>query len=256
MKLAQELFASTSVGAALRAPVTTILSVSCLAVLAGCAHAPAPAATSAPAITAAAVAAPATPATPAPAAETAQAADSDADDEADEAPAAAAPAAKPKESDGAMSFEQLSAALGEEKLSLNVDHPVEAPAGKGLSASGYKAVAATHQAAESMGTRAGDVRITGGLAAAAVRDTIRGSAARLRNCYERGLAADPRLAGRVMVRFSVDAAGQTSGIEADSEAIPANVRSCVKDAFASMTFAAPSAPPATVTYPVDFNQDL
>ena len=246
MKLAHSL-------ASFRTPVTTILSAGCLAVLAGCAHAPAPAATSAPAITAAAVPAPV--AAPAPAAPTA-AAESDAE-EADDAPAATAPAAaKPKENDGAMSFEQLSAALGDDKVSLSVDHPAEAPAGKGLSASGYKAVGATHQAAESMGTRAGDVRITGGLAAASVRDTIRGSAARLRNCYERGLAADPHLAGRVTVRFSIDAAGQTSSIETESDAIPANVRSCVKDAFASMTFAAPSAPPATVSYPVDFNQDL
>lgn len=235
------------------APVNTVLSalsVSCLAVLAGCAHAPAPAATSAPAITAAAV--------PAPVAAAPAAPEGDSDtEEADDAPATTAPvAAKPKEGDGAMSFEQLSAALGDDKVSLSVDHPAEAPAGKGLSASGYKAVGATHQAAESMGTRAGDVRITGGLAAASVRDTIRGSAARLRNCYERGLAADPHLAGRVTVRFSVDAAGQTSSIETESDAIPANVRSCVKDAFASMTFAAPSAPPATVSYPVDFNQDL
>jgi hypothetical protein len=167
------------------------------------------------------------------------------------------PEAKPAAStDGTMSFGELSAQLGEEKLALDVNHPAtEAPAAKGFNASGYTAFGAAHQATEGASQRAGDLKVSGGLAASSVRETVRGAAARLRGCYEQGLAANPRLAGRVTVRFSIDAHGAVSGLEAESDVMPANVTSCVKDTFSTMTFGSPSAPPAKVVYPVDFNQD-
>jgi hypothetical protein len=216
-------------------PVFALVSV-------GCAHPQAVPVTTA----AAAVPAPA----PAPAPEPVAVAEAPAEPKAD-APKAAAKPSDP------LSFAALSAQLGDDdKISLDVNHTSEAPAGKGLNANGYTAVGAAHQVVETS-TRygGGDIKVSGGLTTSAVRDTVRGSAARLRACYEHGLTANPRLAGRVRVSFSVDERGEVSGVDAESDSIPADVLGCVKDAFSAMTFSAPKNPPAKVVYPVDFNKD-
>ena len=164
----------------------------------------------------------------------------------------AKPEAKPKD---AMSFAALSAALGNEKIAIDMNHTTEAPSGKGLSADGYTAVGAAHQAVTSSSGHAGDIKVGAGLSAAAVRSGVRDGAGRLRACYEHGLAANPHLAGRVMVSFSVDERGGVSGVDTQSDAIPADVMSCVRSAFEAMTFTPPKTAPTKVVYPVDFNKD-
>lgn len=230
-----------------------LLSVASLAAL-GCAHPQAVTLTSA-----ATVAPPASaPAAAAPAPVVAAAdevAEPDEETEAEEAKVA------PKKADGPMSFEELSAALGDsDKMALDVNQsatPPPAPASKGLSAEGYAAVGAAHQAVDTgSGARAaGDVKVSGGLSASAVRAGVRDAAGRLRACYEHGLASNPRLAGRVIVSFTVDARGAVSGVETESDVIPADVRACVGEAFSSIVFAMPKTPPAKVVYPIDFNKD-
>jgi hypothetical protein len=219
------------------------------AALAGCAHPQSVTLTSA-----AAVAPPAPPpAAPVPPAEVAE--------EAAEPEAAPAEEAKveAKKADGPMSFAQLSAALGDDKLALDVNQsqkPTPAPAVKGLSAEGYSAVGAVHQALDTgAGSHAGDMKVSGGMTQGAVRSGVHEAAARLRACYEHGLAANPRLAGRVTVSFSVDARGAVAEVDTESDVIPADVLSCVKDAFSAMTFAPPKSAPAKIVYPVDFNKD-
>jgi hypothetical protein len=217
----------------------------------GCAHPQALPVTS----TAAAVAAPPVPAaSPAPQAQTEEA---NADDDATEATEPEAPTKAAAKPDGPMSFEALTAALGsDEKLSLDINRTTEIAAGKGLSSDGYTAVAATHQAvAVSSTSHAGDIKVGAGLTAAAVRSGVHEGAGRLRACYERGLAANTHLAGRVTVSFSVDARGAVSGVQTDSDVIPGDVLSCVRDAFEAMTFSAPKTAPVKVVYPVDFNKD-
>ncbi len=155
---------------------------------------------------------------------------------------------------GEMSFEALSAALGDSKLDLSIDH-TDAPASKGLDSNGYAAVGAVHQASADTVKRVGELQVSGGITAAAVRSVVRDSAQRLRACYEHGLRNDPRLAGRVMVSFSVDARGAVEDVEAQSDTLPADVTSCVATVFTSVTFTAPKAPPAKIVVPVDFNKD-
>jgi len=155
-----------------------------------------------------------------------------------------------------MSFEALSAALGSDsKMGLDIDHSNDAPAGKGLAADGYSAVGATHQVAVDNVKHAGELQVSGGITTSQVRGVVRDNAARLRVCYERGLQADPRLAGRVLVSFSIGAEGAVYDVESQSETLPGDVTSCVANIFSTFTFAAPKAPPAKVTVPVDFNKD-
>jgi hypothetical protein len=168
----------------------------------------------------------------------------------------AAPEQPKPEASGPMSFEALSAALGDDsKLGLDIDHPGDAPAGKGLAANGYSAVGATHQVAGDTVKHAGELQVSGGITASQVRGVVRDNASRLRVCYERGLQNDPRLAGRVMVSFSVDAQGAVYDVESQSESLPGDVTSCVANIFSTFTFPAPKAPPAKASVPVDFNKD-
>jgi hypothetical protein len=170
-------------------------------------------------------------------------------------PSEAKPAKKPGEP---MSFAELSSALGpDEKMGLEMDRTTRPPAGKGLSSDGYAAVGAAHQAVDTgSGARtAGDIKLSGGLTVGAVRAGVHEGAGRLRACYERGLAENPRLAGRVMVSFSVDEHGDVSAVDTESDVIPGDVTSCIKDAFSAMTFAAPKTAPAKIVYPIDFNKD-
>jgi hypothetical protein len=221
------------------------------AALVGCAHA------QTVTLTSASAAAPPAPVAPVAAAPVAEADDAEEEDAEEAAPAPKAEAkTASKDSAEPMSFEALSAALGDgNKISLDVNQTA-APASKGLSADGYAAVGATHQAVDTASTsHAGDMKVGGGLSAVAVRAGVRESSARLRACYQHGLTANPRLAGRVMVSFSVDAQGAVSDVDTQSDAIPADVMSCVRDAFSAMTFAAPKSAPAKIVYPVDFNKD-
>jgi hypothetical protein len=215
---------------------------------AGCAHQQTVTLTSA-----AAVAPPAP--NPAPAAPVAEpvAVEEDTDAPEDESEAPKPAAKKPGEP---MSFAELSAQLGNEDkigLAMGQSTPV---AGKGLSADGYSSVTAAHQAVDTGTARsAGDIKLSGGLTVTAVRAGVHEGAGRLRACYEHGLAEDPRLAGRVMVSFLVDEHGGVSDVDAQSDVIPADVRSCIRDAFSAMTFAAPKVAPAKIVYPIDFNKD-
>src|SRR5580692_879884 len=63
-----------------------------------------------------------------------------------------AKAPAPKKQDGPMTFEQLSAALGDEssesKMGLDMERSTPTPTGKGLSSDGYSAVGAAHQAVD------------------------------------------------------------------------------------------------------------
>jgi hypothetical protein len=184
-----------------------------------------------------------------------------------EAPAAPVPAAAEAKADDAapaakdpnapMSFEELSAALGgDEKMGLEMQQTTEAPASKGLSADGYASVGAAHQAVDTGSSHlGGDIKVSGGLSIVAVRAGVHTERARLRQCYEHGLAMNPHLAGRVTVSFSVDERGAVSDVDTESEAIPADVAACIRTAFSVMTFAAPKAAPAKIVYPIDLNKD-
>jgi hypothetical protein len=243
-----------------RRSVTSAVSLPFFALLlGGCAHAQTVTLTSASAVTPTPQApAPAAPATPPSGDETADEAGDSAEQV--ESTPTQAEGTKPaeKKSDGSFSFADLSSALGDsgKALAVSVNGPAEAPASKGLSSDGYTAVTAAHQAvdSESSARSVGSIKLGGGMTLATVRTGVHAAEARLRLCYEHGLVADPRLAGRVTVRFSVDAQGSVADVDTESDTIPGDVRACVRDAFSTMTFAPPKTAPAKIVYPLDFNK--
>jgi hypothetical protein len=77
-----------------------------------------------------------------------------------EEPSAANAVQPEPEASGPMSFEALSAALGDDsKLGLDIDHAGDAPAGKGLAADGYSAVGAMHQVAADTVKHVGELQV-------------------------------------------------------------------------------------------------
>jgi len=86
-----------------------------------------------------------------------------------------------------------------------------------------------------------------------IRRIIQQDRHRFRACYERGLAADPNLAGRVKVRFVIRADGSVADVTDDGSDLPnRTVALCVLRAFESMRFPSPEGGSVTVVYPLVF----
>jgi hypothetical protein len=82
---------------------------------------------------------------------------------------------------------------------------------------------------------------------------IRARAACMRGCYRAGLARDPKLSGRIAVRFVVDIDGWVRRARvADDEMGDAEVADCVRRVFVGLRYPEPSGGPVTVVYPVVF----
>ena len=73
-------------------------------------------------------------------------------------------------------------------------------------------------------------------------------------CYEKALAHDPHLEGRVSVRFAIDSSGQVaSAASAPPTSMPdANVVSCVLREFRALHFPPHAGAPVSVVYPFIF----
>lgn len=92
-----------------------------------------------------------------------------------------------------------------------------------------------------------------------LRRVIAGQGARLRRCYERGLARDPALAGELVISFAIDARGAVPWAELRSSTLgdPA-VEDCVVEVFRGLRFVA--TPPLggghiVVHYPLVFARE-
>jgi hypothetical protein len=93
----------------------------------------------------------------------------------------------------------------------------------------------------------------GGLSLAAVQPVVRSAEGQLRACYERALARDPGLQGAVTVRFAVDGSGDPNDVRTVSTTLAdADLVSCVRVVYDTLTFPAPTGGGATVTVGVGF----
>lgn len=92
----------------------------------------------------------------------------------------------------------------------------------------------------------------GGAGQAAIRDAVRARAADFRACYDAGLASNPNLAGKVVVRFSLAPDGSVQGASASGDIADAEVTSCVVDVFESLKLDPPDGGRVTVSYPIVF----
>jgi hypothetical protein len=79
---------------------------------------------------------------------------------------------------------------------------------------------------------------------------VRRSFNKFRYCYEKGLAINPKLAGKVAVKFVIDKTGKVvSASDAGSTLASSDVVQCIVHGFTTMVFPAPKDGIVTVTYP-------
>lgn len=92
-----------------------------------------------------------------------------------------------------------------------------------------------------------------GLERQGVVDVIEAHVGEVRYCYQQGLAMDPNLKGRVLVRFTVGRGGRVRTSAVASSTLPdKNVEACVARAVCRWLFEVPpSNRTVTVSYPFD-----
>lgn len=103
-------------------------------------------------------------------------------------------------------------------------------------------------------TLPGQPVVTGSLDKEVIRRVIRHNVGRIRYCYERRLAANPKLQGKVVVRFVIGPQGNvTNALETSSTISDKDLSSCVVGAFRSMVFPKPKGGGIViVSYPLVF----
>jgi TonB family protein len=86
-----------------------------------------------------------------------------------------------------------------------------------------------------------------------IRTVVRSHVREIRGCYEQGLATDPKLAGRVVVRFTIDPRGTVSEAAVASSDLPPQaqlVQACIVAAVKNWRFPVPpQSTKAEVLYP-------
>ena len=88
--------------------------------------------------------------------------------------------------------------------------------------------------------RMGATRVTGRLPPESVARVVQAHRARFRACYERGLARDPSLEGRVAVRFTIRRDGRVESAQAATRLAGGDdVTQCITRAFVGMQFPEP-----------------
>ncbi|MBN1605011.1 MAG: AgmX/PglI C-terminal domain-containing protein, partial [Polyangiaceae bacterium] len=129
--------------------------------------------------------------------------------------------------------------------------PDATDAGQGFGSGHGRLGAAHHQAAPTV--RMGAVQVTGRLPPEVIQRIVRQNYGRFRMCYEQGLGRNPRLQGRVSVRFQIAADGSvTQPANSGSDMPDAGVVTCVLDAYSALSFPAPEGGAVTVVYPILF----
>ncbi len=101
--------------------------------------------------------------------------------------------------------------------------------------------------------RTPSVDVSGRLPPEVIQRIVRQNYGRFRFCYEKGLAGNPSLAGRVGVRFVIGRDGAVSNVsESGSDLQNSTVSSCVIQSFYGLSFPAPEGGIVTVSYPIQF----
>lgn len=101
--------------------------------------------------------------------------------------------------------------------------------------------------------REGALTVNGRLAPEVIQRILRQRAPWIRRCYEQGLARNPELQGRVLVRFVIDREGSVSSVNTGGSDIPdAQFTQCVATVFKGTHFPSPEGGIVTVAYPIVF----
>jgi hypothetical protein len=95
--------------------------------------------------------------------------------------------------------------------------------------------------------------VTGALPHEVIERVVRRNYGRFRACYEKGLRRNPKLEGRVAVRFVIGLDGRVTNAKKGESDIPdAAVVSCIVAGFTTLQFPAPGGGPVSVVYPIRF----
>jgi hypothetical protein len=94
-------------------------------------------------------------------------------------------------------------------------------------------------------------RTQGRLPPEQIQSIIRSNYDKMRDCYATGLGRDPRLTGRVTLRFVIGRDGGVSKATVFENTLPdCQVASCVRDVMKSLAFPVPEGGIVTVIYPI------
>jgi TonB family protein len=94
--------------------------------------------------------------------------------------------------------------------------------------------------------------VDGALAEAEISKVLKRNMGGLRDCYERALKRDRKLAGKVTINFEITEEGRTSNIEVTDTMGSGEVRACIKDRVRSWRFPKPDGGSVMVTTPIVF----
>jgi hypothetical protein len=96
-------------------------------------------------------------------------------------------------------------------------------------------------------------QVAGRLPPAMIQRVVRENYEKFRYCYEKGLARDPTLAGRIAVRFVIERDGSVSRAGVAGNDMPdCDVSSCLVRIYKTLRFPKPDGGIVTVVYPIMF----
>jgi len=114
---------------------------------------------------------------------------------------------------------------------------------------------ATDGKPQTVGMHTGNIAVTGRLPADAIQRITRQNYGRFRLCFDKGLADNPKLAGKVIVKFTIGADGAVSNAADAGSDLPSEpVVQCIVRSFGNLSFPQPEGGgTVAVTYPVIFS---
>src|SRR5688500_114560 len=99
----------------------------------------------------------------------------------------------------------------------------------------------------------GATKVEGNLPPEVIQRIVRQNFGRFRLCYETGLKNNPKLKGRVVVDFTIGAAGQVSRVSGGGDLLHQATIACVTRAFYGLSFPQPAGGGVVrVSYPLVF----
>lgn len=86
-----------------------------------------------------------------------------------------------------------------------------------------------------------------------IQRIVRKNFGKFRLCYEKALLKDPKLEGRVVVKFVIGRDGKVNSVSPTGDIPDATVPSCVGKHFYDLVFPKPEGGIVTVSYPIVFS---
>jgi hypothetical protein len=94
--------------------------------------------------------------------------------------------------------------------------------------------------------------VDGSLDAGLVAREVKARMGAVKGCYERALKRNPNLSGKIVLRWTITAAGTVQGVEAENDIGDPEVANCIKALVARWRFPAPSGGSVEVSIPFVF----